>query len=289
MNVQQANSKLIEHELSIVKDLSGSARVTLNDTGWDSRVYIVENGLYVFKFPRSEKVREQYAHEIAALDIAQHIGGIHVPKIIWRDAMNNYFGYEGVQGKPLSKILPSLHEEQKAKIGRQIGVFLRVFHEQRFDGVKEKSVENEIRQLHEWYQLAKPIIRQHFSHQEFTQLEKLVHESWPARMQSLPLTPALCHGDLHTDNMFYDAIQGLGVIDFGDVAIYDQSKDFVDLEDPIVEQYALDAYGVDATNSAKITVRKRTTRIISLAFHIGKKNQNEVEKYLDLIRHDLSV
>lgn len=127
MNVQQANSKLIEHELSIVKDLSGSARVTLNDTGWDSRVYIVENGLYVFKFPRSEKVREQYAHEIAALDIAQHIGGIHVPKIIWRDAMNNYFGYEGVQGKPLSKILPSLHEEQKAKIGRQIGVFLRFF------------------------------------------------------------------------------------------------------------------------------------------------------------------
>ena len=59
-------------ELEIVKRLSGVSdenRININEIGWTSRVYIVDSGEIVFKFPRSEKFRIECRHEIAALKL----------------------------------------------------------------------------------------------------------------------------------------------------------------------------------------------------------------------------
>jgi len=78
-----------------------------------------------------------------------------------------------------------------------------------------------------------------------------------------------------------------GVIDFGDVAEYDQSKDFVDLDDPDIEEAAIQTYGDTPRLREKIAVRKKIISIISLTYNIKKERTESVQKWLELIRQDL--
>ena len=52
--------------VELVSDLEGNANVQieLNETGWMSRVYIVDLGKYVFKFPRRSEVKDNYRSEV---------------------------------------------------------------------------------------------------------------------------------------------------------------------------------------------------------------------------------
>ena len=46
-------------ELKIVKELTNvndKRRIVLNDIGWTSRVYIIDNGEFVFKFLKNKKL-----------------------------------------------------------------------------------------------------------------------------------------------------------------------------------------------------------------------------------------
>jgi hypothetical protein len=57
-------------ELATVKKLtsvSDENRIVLNEVGWTSRVYIVDNGEIVFKFPRGKKWQEECKHELNIL------------------------------------------------------------------------------------------------------------------------------------------------------------------------------------------------------------------------------
>lgn len=49
-----------ENELIIVKRLTGveDNRIDVSETGWTSRVYIIDGGKIVFKFPRNATFRE---------------------------------------------------------------------------------------------------------------------------------------------------------------------------------------------------------------------------------------
>ena len=56
-------------EFEIVKRLTGVNelnRIEINEVGWTSRVYIIDGGKIVFKFPRSAKFREECKYEVAS-------------------------------------------------------------------------------------------------------------------------------------------------------------------------------------------------------------------------------
>jgi len=287
MHSQDTDPQVIKEEIDLVSQQTNSHTIVLNDKGWDSRVYSVNNGEFFFKFPRSEKIRNRYTQEIAALDIAKRLHIVHVPEILWRDPSNHFFGYRGVPGVVLNDHLRSLSKREKVQVGESIGHFLTLFHTQTFPGLRVKTIDDEISQLHEWYQPAIPVLRQAYTKGEYNNLDTLVQETWPAQMKALGRVAALCHGDLHLDNMLLTPDGALGIIDFGDVAEYDQSKDFIDFEDPAIEAAALAVYGDHERLREKIAVRKKVIQIISLTYNIKKKRAASVQKWLELIRQNL--
>lgn len=80
-------------ELAIVKKLThidDENRILLNEIGWTSRVYIVDHGKFVFKFPRGKKWKEECEHEFNILKlISEYEFNVNLPVIKWLgDAVN---------------------------------------------------------------------------------------------------------------------------------------------------------------------------------------------------------
>jgi len=64
------------HEQAVVCQALGlgdHVDVEYEDDGWDSRVYLVNRGEAVFKFPRSPQAKLQYRREVRVLDALQTI------------------------------------------------------------------------------------------------------------------------------------------------------------------------------------------------------------------------
>lgn len=263
----------------------------LNDRGWDSRVYSFDNGKYFFKFPRSEKIQRRYKYEIAAI---KSLADMHTrtvqPKILWEHPEDAYFGYEGVSGSPLSELIGSLDVTQKQAIGQALGDFLKQFHAVKLPGARTVSLGDESKQIQRWYEDYRPTIIQHFTDNEQKRLHKLVYEIWPAKLLELSSDPVLSHGDLHFENILYGQNGAVGIIDFGDVAYYDRSKDFLELDnDQLVFKPLLKVYGYDDPRlMEKIAVRQNMIQVINLGFHAGKGDSanteitvNKIKRYLE--------
>jgi hypothetical protein len=64
---------------AVVRDrtgLSGSDVIEYDEEGWDSRVYVVNGGEAVFKFPRTSETRRQYRLEIDTLSCFNVLAGL---------------------------------------------------------------------------------------------------------------------------------------------------------------------------------------------------------------------
>ena len=288
MQSQTTPIEVIEQEKKLVKELANLTaedEVIFNDSGWDSRVYSTNGGQYFFKFPRSDKIRKRYEHQIAVLKLVANIDPkVKVPKVIWEHPNNDYFGYEGVRGAALEDIVPTLDEAAKQIIGRTIGEFLRQFHQLELPGARDVTVEQEIKQFQEWYEPAVPVIQKAFSEAEQIKLKRLVSIVWPSELLKLGRDAALCHGDLHFSNIMYGSIGQLGIIDFGDVGYYDRSKDFIDLDEHHIFESALEAYGDNKELRQKIAMRQKVTHVITLTAAIGKQDEPGIQKTLAKLR-----
>ncbi len=293
MPSQQTEPSTIKTEKQRIKDVAGLPtiqEIILNDRGWDSRVYSFDDGKFFFKFPRSEKVQTRYKYEIDAIKLVADLDtDLLFQKILWEHPTNEYFGYKGVQGVPLSEIVTGLDAAQKQSIGEAIGRFLKQFHSLDLAGARSMPVEAESQQIQRWYETSAAVVGQYFGEIEQKKLYQLVYETWPARLAELGGEPVLSHGDLHFENILYAQDQTAGIIDFGDVAYYDRSKDFVELQiDDTVFQAALSAY--DSDNELlmqKITVRQAMIQIINLGFYAGKADAAGIELTVDKIKSKL--
>jgi len=293
MPSQNTDPRTIENEKHIIKDVVGLTSVDdiiLNDRGWDSRVYSFGNGRYFFKFPRSEKIQGRFTYEIAAIKFLANLETrVVAQKILWEHPDNAYFGYEGVQGVPVSELIGTLTQHQKQHIGAALGDFLKQFHTLTLPGARTMSLEDEAQQIQRWYENCRQVVQEKFSVSEQHQLEKLVYHIWPARLVELGSEPVLSHGDLHYENILYGHDGTVGIIDFGDVAYYDRSKDFLELEnDEAIFRSVLTVYGhPDPHLEAKIAVRQRMIQIINLGFHAGKNDSVNIQDAVARIRSEL--
>jgi hypothetical protein len=65
------------------------------DDGWDGRVYLVNGGEAVFKFPRSPETKMQYQRAVRVLDAVQTIDSpILIPLLEWRGPDLQWLGYK---------------------------------------------------------------------------------------------------------------------------------------------------------------------------------------------------
>lgn len=278
---QKTDPEIIQKEKQLIKDrarLSEIDEITLNDRGWDSRVYSF-GSRYFFKFPRSEKIQSRYKYEIAAIKFIANLDtNIMAQKILWEHPENSYFGYEGVKGKPVSSIMEKLSAGQKQAIGEVLGDFLKRFHELELPGARTMSLEDESKQIQRWYENCKPILNECFTKKELRKLHVLVYEEWPTRLAELGSDIVLCHGDLHFENILYGDDGTVGIIDFGDVAYFDRSKDFLELEEEKeIFKAVLDTYGDYGPHlKQKISVRQAMIQIINLGFYAGKDDKANI-------------
>jgi aminoglycoside phosphotransferase (APT) family kinase protein len=284
------SQETIERETQLIVGLTGasSEAVTLNDSGWESRAYNVNNGQYFVKFPRNEKIKGRYGYQIAAQKLAGSVNSeVRIPKVLWEGADGSYFGYEGVSGVALTEVLPDLDDTAKQAIGEALGGFLKQFHQLQLPEARPMGLEQEIKQIQDWYQKGLQLSRPLFTDEEQARLHQLVYETWPTELTSLGIVPALCHGDFHFANILYDD-GAVGVIDFGDVCNADHSKDFADFEDPVIFEATLKAYSSDDDKlRQKIKLREDMTRIITLTAQLIKSGDQAAQETVAKIKKSL--
>jgi aminoglycoside phosphotransferase (APT) family kinase protein len=292
MHSQHSDPDTIEKEKLIIKglaNLQSTDNIELNERGWDSRVYSFDEGRCFFKFPRSKEVQLTYQYEIAAIKhMANLQTDVKVQNIIWEHPENAYFGYEGVVGQPLNIAIQKLSEPEIQKIGTSIGKFLKELHQYKLVGARTMTTDNEAEQIEEWYEKNSNKTKHFFEEEEQKTLKHLVYEVWPSRINQLGYDPVLSHGDLHFENILYK--NGVvGVIDFGDVAYYDRSKDFIELElNKTIFDTALEAYGnSDEQLLDKARLRQDMIQIINLGFYAGKNDQNNTKLTVNKIKEFL--
>lgn len=290
MPVQTTSPHTIETEKKIVRDvarLSAGDEIIFNDKGWDSRVYSFGKGTYFFKFPRSEKIQHRYKYEIAAIKfMGDWDVGVAVQKIRWEHPHDAYFGYEGVRGVPVSQVVDKLAAQEKERVGMVLGEFLRQLHTHELPGARTMTLANEADQIQRWYQNSVRAVTEYLSHDEQQRLHKLVYDTWPTKLAALGSEPALCHGDLHFENILYAPNGTIGIIDFGDVAYYDRSKDFLELEDDAtLFDAALRAYGrSDKPFMEKVALRQAMIRILDLGYFVGKADKAGIERTISYLK-----
>jgi len=252
----------IKDELETVKRLAGigdDSRIEINEVGWTSRSYIIDGGTIVFKFPRNERFRDECKREVAALKlIKEQKFCLSVPALNWTAEDDSYFGFYGVLGKPLREVIDSLSDEHKTIIGTQIGQFLRQLHGITTCGdVKAQTLEEQALEYQNWYSKGRISLVSRFHEQELMIVDRFFAYEVPACMVGTGEL-VLCHGDLDYNNTMINNKTEVGVIDFGDAGLYDRSQDFRGIDDEILLESMMKAYGCDKviSKSASITTSK---------------------------------
>ena len=236
-------------ELEVVKRLTGAddSRIEVNEIGWTSRVYIVDDGRIVFKFPRNARFREECRREVAALKLIKGQNfNVRVPILNWTAEDNSYFGYYGVEGKPLRGIINDLSDEQKIDIGTQIGKFVRQLHEITvcISDTKTQTLEKQAQEYQNWYRKGRDALMAYFSEAELLSVDDFFAHEMPGCMVGTDEL-VFCHGDLDYNNTLIHNETEVGVIDFGDAGLYDRSQDFRGMDDEILLESMMKAYGDD--------------------------------------------
>jgi len=285
--------KFSQEELNIVKQLTGitdARRINVNNIGWTSRAYVIDEGKIVFKFPRTTEDKQGFLYEINALElIKQHEFAVKTPIINWSTVNNEYIGFFGVDGHSLNQErISEFTVETKKKIGTEIGLFLKQLHA--LDAptcVYVMSVEDEIAEYQAKYQMALPTLASYFDSKEIQVIDELFMKIMPTEMLKHGEELVFSHGDLTFNNMMLTDKNELGIIDFGDAGLYEQSKDFIALKDEAMLNGALSAYGDTPILRLKIEIRQKLLPVLDILYYVGKNDLTGVMKCINLIKDEL--
>jgi aminoglycoside phosphotransferase (APT) family kinase protein len=291
MHVQVSTAEEREHDHATIGRellLDDDSSITYVDEGWDSRVYVVNRGEVVFKFPRSRAVIAQYSHEIAIMRVLEELPiTVQTPLVRWVHPDLEYFGYVGVVGQPLSSAIEQLTPTAKTEIGLSVGRFLRVLHATELAGVPTIALEDEVTNYVDGCRRLAPTLRASFDDEEMGVIEAFFVERVPGELRRLGGELVLTHADLGPWNLIAAADGTVGVIDFGDVCRSDPSRDFAGFGDDTIVNAALDGYGADERLRDKAALRIEAFPVIDLPFYLGKHDQAGVDRYVDQIRRTI--
>jgi len=269
-------------EIEIVKRLTGvsdESRIEISEIGWTCRAYIIDSGKIVFKFPRNAKHREECKYEVAALELVKEQAfNISVPVLNWTVDDNSYFGFFGITGAPLREVIDGLTDEKKIEIGTQLGGFLRQLHGIKICGdVKALTLEEQALEYQNWYRKGKEFLIEYFSETELIKIDDFFEHEVPECMVGTNEL-VFCHGDLDYNNTLIDRKNQVGVIDFGDAGLYDRSQDFRGMDDEVLRESMMKAYGGDEviSKAASMTTSKMID-VLNLIYCIENNYVNGVD------------
>ena len=203
------------------------------------------------------------------------------------DENSSYAGFYGVQGKPMTtKTVDKLNETQKREVGAQIGLFLKNFHSIDYTGESPSNENSEIKWFQKTFFKRKRILREHFNDDELNVIEGLV-TSLPQKSANLGTEQVFCHCDLGYNNILLTDNLEVGIIDFGDAGIFEKSYDFTGLEDDVMLDAAIIAYGGDDVLREKIAVRRQLLPLMEMLFLIDRKDKEGIIKCASKMQNNL--
>lgn len=216
-----------------------------DNSGWTNFAIKVDNK-YLFRFPRNEEAYVAINKEYKILDVLNKKlpSNIKVPNYIYSNLSDNYpfVGYEMIQGDFLTDdIFASLTETKKEKVLNDMATFLNTLHSIDY---KELGLEptNPIEWYKDLFNRVQSICFKYFDDnlkEKTIQLFNMYFED----ETMYNYEPTLVHGDLSDDHIIITS-DGVGIIDFGDLMVFDPAYDLiwayicdVDFYDELLKKY----------------------------------------------------
>lgn len=212
----------LEKQITAIKGIfpSDISNVKVYENGMEFLVVEINHD-WMFRFLRDEASQNALVVEREFLARFKSISPVPVPDHLYIG--REFVGYRKIQGTPLHlELFKSLPKECLARIAQQLGEFLSAMHN--FPVSKAKQIglieyrdDGYIRAFQEKLApMLSPLVRKHCQ----AWLEQLVAEEFDAKV---------IHGDFALqEHVFFDETRQelSGVIDFGDVSLYDPAHDF---------------------------------------------------------------
>lgn len=286
----QASAERLRHEKVIRQTLQRAdpLQIDCSDEGWDSRVYLVNGGEAVFKFPRSSiAARLSYRQEIEVLELLATPScrsDVRLPVVRWVGADFAWFGYKGIVGTPLSQIVGEADKRTREAIGTALGEFLLKLHRAELADVPIVNTDAEIAEYTEKFRLGSVALDDALSADELRSVERFILEEAPDALRDNPPDLKLCHGDLGPWNIIVADDGATGVIDLGDACYCDPSIDFSGFGDEVIFESAARAYGADERLRKRARVRSRALPLLDIPYYLGKSDVNGVRACIELVR-----
>lgn len=200
-------------------------------SGYDSEAYVV-NEEYVFKFPRHEiAAKNLYKEAKVLLQIHDQLP-IKVPEIKFVGPSDQpgqmlFVGYEKIGGEELTPdIIQTLDEETLDSLAKEVAGFFTVLHAIELDSELDELVIDKREKCAKEYEVIKSIVLPVVPEETKNQINALYEALLTTEFS---YKSCLVHNDFGASNIFFDPLTNkiTGIIDFGDIAIYDRDIDFI--------------------------------------------------------------
>ncbi|MGM0166269.1 aminoglycoside 2''-phosphotransferase [Enterococcus sp. AZ135] len=233
--------------------------------GFDSEAFLL-NRSYVFKFPRHARAAKNLYKEAIVLKEIRNKLPLKVPEICFVGKSTKpdqliFVGHEKIEGVPLdAEILATFTGERKDEMAKEIASFFKVLHNiELTPQIEGLEVDKKNKASYE-YEVIKesafPLLKKSVQQEIDEVYNRLLKQNFHYKK-------CLIHNDFGASNVYYDqeTDQICGMIDFGDIAIYDRDMEFVclmyDYEEGFDQEFVqkvLAYYGIDSAelvNKAK--------------------------------------
>ena len=220
---------------------------TGDNSGWDNYAIKVDNK-YIFRFPRDEGAYRVINMEYDVLGYlnTELPSNIRVPKYIFSNLDSDFpfVGYEIIQGKFLSKELyESLSDEEKEKFLTNMATFISTLHKLDVNRFNLDRIEIYSNYKMRYDEFRKKCFK--YFDDELKNKTVSLFESYLNNDEMKNYKDTVVHGDLSTDHIIITE-NGVGIIDFGDIRIFDPAYDFEwayllgeDVFDKVFEKYTV--------------------------------------------------
>jgi len=190
----------------------------------DDFVIIEVNRTWMFRFPRNELSQKAMGIETAFLAEFKTISPLPVPARSYFG--EDFVGYRKIQGEQLTfEVFAGLSKSTRDRIAQQLGQFLSALHTFPVEKAAGIGIAHGWNGLHHetglyFLEYVAPKLSSAARHKSVPLMESLLAEEFEGRV---------IHGDFYLpDHVFYDESKHelSGIIDFGDVTIYDTAHDW---------------------------------------------------------------
>ena len=278
----------IERQTAVIRALVGDCDIKIEEDGFLSRGYVIDGGRVVFKFPRNTGVH--YDSEIANLNFVNSLDlRVHLQRPAYISPDGTYLGVFGVPGRSLEKL--TLTAEQKSAVGAQLGTALNRLHAAKNENRGRLTLPDEIAA---WTERMKSeevcsFLAEAFTKDEQDAIRECFFRAMPQKLLALGDVPVFSHGDLGDGNIFVDADNKVGIIDFNESCYLEEAADFMDIGDAEICKEMLKYYGANAVLREKVAIRRKIRPLVVLRPYLLRGNRNEIRRLTAEIRRNLDL